>query len=739
MMRENQKITEEIRAWETQNRIGLTQEEWQKAFANKDRLESVLAEIVYQRRQREEYSRQHARDLQVRREREAREEREKQERLAREEKERQEQLARAEKERQEREERENRIREVVKEAPKAPDILVTPPLVYSNEVLMYFDGKYAVARSAYDYGESYTIKIRDSVSGADIKTLSDRTGEKRHLVHAALSQDGKTLLTGYGTYSEYLGWSAELKVWDLASGREIKKIPGAYMDAYSADAKMIAVSKAIVDTESGKIIFSVSESWNAAAFSPNGRILAAGVSGGDIQLYDIGSKRLLRTLKGHSDKITCLAFSADGNKLASASADKTIGLWDAATGKELATIPDVSKNASVIFGANGKTLVFTDRKTVTIYDIAAGKPQSGFSVPYGVAFLGNDGRRILITKGDDEVDRAGGPGYLWNIGSRAANTVFAEGIYNFQYIAASPDGKYIAATDINFLSGYGNNSQYKPSYRAVLFAAGTGEKIREFTLFEGNYREDRSYSESEIDRLHKKIDASRTTLAALTFSPDGKKIANGDMIYDTETGTLLRRFFDARSIRFSPDGKLVAARLETTGGQLSTAVYDTTSGEKLREFAARQKDSHSGDEDGYGIPVFSPDGKMIAVDSAVWNAATGEEIRKFSSKGNAEFSADGKFVRIGGKLWNVSNGREVKENVSGSASRPNGKLTAAADESGVVFVRDAASGRNVKTLIDGFGAIKDAATTPHGKIVTSGVVIIEGTPYSRIKIWDITK
>src|SRR4051794_14908780 len=68
----------------------------------------------------------------------------------------------------------------------------------------------------------------------------------------------------------------------------------------------------------------------SVAFSPDGKTLASG--GASVKLWDVASGKNTVTLKGHTAAVTSVAFSPDGKTLASGSWDKTVKLWDVASG-----------------------------------------------------------------------------------------------------------------------------------------------------------------------------------------------------------------------------------------------------------------------------------------------------------------------------------------------------------------------------------------------------------------------
>ncbi len=78
----------------------------------------------------------------------------------------------------------------------------------------------------------------------------------------------------------------------------------------------------------------------AVGYSPDGKLIAAGIQEGHVLIWDTSSGELVRTLTGHTGLVAGLAFSPDGKHLASLSLDRTIKLWDLTTGDEVATVSD---------------------------------------------------------------------------------------------------------------------------------------------------------------------------------------------------------------------------------------------------------------------------------------------------------------------------------------------------------------------------------------------------------------
>jgi WD40 repeat protein len=120
------------------------------------------------------------------------------------------------------------------------------------------------------------------------------------------------------------------------------------------------------------------EDFLSVAWSPDGKILAAGDDPGRLRLYDVQASKLIATLDmKDSGDVTALAFSPDGKTLAAAASGvdpSKVLLWDVATRKVAAELTEQALGVSSLgFTADGKTLVSGLHDRVSLWDVGARK------------------------------------------------------------------------------------------------------------------------------------------------------------------------------------------------------------------------------------------------------------------------------------------------------------------------------------------------------------------------------
>jgi WD40 repeat protein len=110
------------------------------------------------------------------------------------------------------------------------------------------------------------------------------------------------------------------------------------------------------------------------AFSPDGKRLSSASHDWTARLWDVATRKSLRTIKSHTDEVYSVVFSPDGKQVATASKDNSIILWDADTGEPQHTFTGHHNMVfTVAFDATGRRLLSAGRdRTLRLWDVATG-------------------------------------------------------------------------------------------------------------------------------------------------------------------------------------------------------------------------------------------------------------------------------------------------------------------------------------------------------------------------------
>lgn len=260
----------------------------------------------------------------------------------------------------------------------------------------------------------------------------------------------------------------------------------------------------------------------------------------------------------------------------------------------------------------------------------------------------------------------------------------------------------------------------------------------------------------ELRILHN-LKAEEMVVSALSFSPDGTRLATAGSdytakIWDMSTYQVLSNLKinerDVYDVAWSPDGTRLA-----TSGTTDVIIWDAATGEKLLTLPGEFVGHTVGNFLGVGEIAFNPDGTRLAVGNQdgvpmVWDLTTGKPV--FSLVGHTEicrtitFNPDGSLLATGGhdgliKVWDAKNGHEV-QSLKGPAAfvygvdfSPDGTRLVAVDEHGYLTIWDLSTGESILNL-----ASPSASGFTSGKYLPDGSGIITTGYDSSVRIWDVT-
>jgi WD40 repeat protein len=346
-----------------------------------------------------------------------------------------------------------------------------------------------------------TVKIWDTDAPPEPFTAElQPSGE---VMDVAFSPDSKRVAAAGTTYYPFkieggVEDVLEIRVWEMATGKRLLSLTRPKQTgqavAFSPDGKRLfsASMVAIHDAEGKKQYRGEVVIWHAdkgtpgltlrghanlifgVAFSPDGQLLATAGANydrdrkqygpGEVKLWDAESGREVRALQGHGSMVWRVVFSRNGKRLATASLDSTVRVWETDTGKEI--------------------LVFRGHRH-SVYDVA----------------FSPDGELLASVGGDPKNRDKPGEAFLWNAATGEQQLALAGHMGLVGRVAFSPDGKRLATA-----SGYWN----------VTSRTYNGNEIKIWDVATGQ----------ELMNLRGgPISRGSAQIQGLAFSPDGSRLA----------------------------------------------------------------------------------------------------------------------------------------------------------------------------------------------------------------------
>jgi WD40 repeat protein/serine/threonine protein kinase len=557
----------------------------------------------------------------------------------------------------------------------------------------------------------------------------------------AWDRDGTRLASG--------SYDGTVKVWDAATGKEIRTLRGHGHEvnavAWSPDGTRLASASQdgpvkVWDVATATATLTLrghTQGVPSVAWSPDGMRLASASDDQTVRVWGAATGKNTRTLRGHGTEVRAVAWSPDGKWLASASADRTVKVWDAASGKNTRTLRGhAGAVLSVAWSPDGTRLASGSMdQTVKVWGAAGGKET--------LTLRGHTDGAVSVAWSPDGTGLASasydGTVKVWEAATGVDTLTLRGHTQGATSVAWSPDGTRLAsASQDRTVKVWAADTSPEPlplrgHDGGVLSMAWSPDGTR---LASAGYDRTVKVWEPAAGKVILTLRGHTDRVASVAWSPDGKRLASASddktaKVWDAATGQNIRtlRGHDGGvlSVSWSPDG----ARLASSSWDHTVKLWDAATGKLIRTFR--------GHTDWVASVAWGPDGTRLASASddrtvRVWEAATGQEVLTLHGHGHhvnmVAWSPDGTRLASAssdatGRVWDVATGRETltlrghTNHVLSVAWSPDGTRLASASWDATAKVWDAATGNETLTLRGHSQPLWSVAWSPDGTRLAS--------------------